>query len=96
MQSRSRFWLSRSLPMIVTGLVVLALGLFIEWPTPVSYLIGIAGAAILVAWALGFPRGHARERRAKVERRMRGAERRQRVVEMQAERRAGRERRAWR
>ena len=96
MRLNSRFWLSRSLPVLVVGLVVLALGLFIEWPAPLGYLIGIAGAAILAAWALGFPRGRARERRAEVDRRMGNAERRQGTMEVQAERRGGRERRAWR
>jgi hypothetical protein len=96
MRLGSRFWLSRSLPVLVVGLVVLALGLFVEWPPPIGYLVGLAGVLIVVAWALGFPRGRARERREKVDRRMATAERRQHVIEAEAERRAGHERRAYR
>jgi hypothetical protein len=87
-------WLSRSLPMLILGLVVLALGLFIEWPGDWSYLFGFAGVLLLIAWAIGFPRSRAGERRGKVERRQSGAARRQRVTEVEFERRYTGERRA--
>jgi len=89
-----RFWLSRSLPLLVVALVVLALGLFIEWPAGWSAALAIAGALLLAAWALGFPRGRQRQRRELVARRERQAERRQHEVEVRAERRSSPERRS--
>lgn len=90
----TRFWLSRSLPLLVVALVVLALGLFIEWPAPWSAAIGLIGAVLLAAWVLGFPRRGRRERHELVARRERQAERRQREVEVRAERRSSADRRA--
>jgi Flp pilus assembly protein TadB len=53
-------WLSLSLPMLAVALAVLALGLFIEWPGWWNALFGVAGAVLLLAWALGFPRRRPR------------------------------------
>jgi len=41
----------------------------LEWPDWWNALFGFAGAAILLAWALGFPRSRADERRRAVQRR---------------------------
>jgi hypothetical protein len=86
-------WLSRSLPLLIVGLVVLAIGLFVDLPTAWSYVVAIVGVAILVAWAIGFPIRRDPARRAFVERRQREAQRRQRATEVRFERRYGGERR---
>ena len=86
-------WLSRSLPVLIVGLVVLAIGLFVDLPAAWRYAVAIAGVAILVAWAIGFPIRRDPQRRAFVERRQHEAQRRQRNVQVGFERRYGGERR---
>ena len=87
-------WLSRSLPLLILGLIVLAIGLFVDLPIAWRYVVGIAGVAILVAWALGYPIRRDPQRRAALERRQHDAERRQRSLQVSFERRYGGERRA--
>ncbi len=86
-------WLSRSLPLLIVGLLVLAIGLFVDLPIAWRYVLGVAGVAILVAWALGYPIRRDPARRAQLERRQRDAERRQRSLQVGFERRYGGERR---
>jgi hypothetical protein len=86
--------LSRSVPLLILGLIALAAAIFVQWPQAGGRLFfGLAGIGLLAAWALGYPRGHARERYRGVERRLREAERRQGSMEVAYERRALRDRR---
>jgi hypothetical protein len=87
MMIRWNRWLGRSLPMLVLGLAALALAIFVQPPAGLRALLGLAGLALLAAWALGYPRATARERQQTVERRRAAGERRQRTVEVQAQRR---------
>ena len=62
----------------------------------VEGVIGLIGCALLVAWGLGYPRASAAARERTVERRQAAGERRQQMVEVQAERRVAGHRRQLR